>query len=103
MQAQMQARDVSFPTVPAGTKSGFQFGGKTQEGWGPEWWGITWEQLGEITMLPEYQTDMTARVLVEKVIKPHTEGKGLGYALMKNKAKPLKVDIMVSHCWDEYF
>ena len=41
--------------------------------------------------------------VVEKLIKPQTKGKGIGYALLLNSDKPLRAKIMVSHAWGEQY
>merc|ERR1712232_173427 len=65
--------------------------------------GITMAQLEDVMFLPGYRKGMTARELVEEVIKPHTAKQGMGYALLFNHEQPLLVRNMVSHCWDEVY
>jgi len=90
------------------------FLGAKQQGCGPEVWGITLDQLDAIRFDPKYlkpQKDiygrhtsgMTMRDVVERIVKPATAGKGVGYALLKNLEKPLLCRVMVSHAWDEAF
>merc|ERR1712113_513344 len=37
------------------------------------------------------------------LIKPTTAGRGAGYALFVNLACPLRIQVMVSHAWDETY
>eukprot|EP00553_Chaetoceros_curvisetus_P012948 CAMPEP_0204640480 /NCGR_PEP_ID=MMETSP0717-20131115/47530_1 /ASSEMBLY_ACC=CAM_ASM_000666 /TAXON_ID=230516 /ORGANISM="Chaetoceros curvisetus" /LENGTH=278 /DNA_ID=CAMNT_0051660915 /DNA_START=144 /DNA_END=977 /DNA_ORIENTATION=- len=79
-------------------------------------WGITRRQIGEllvdVNLLPSVECkpsdvvsndDISVRDFVEKVIKPRTYHKGtnMGYSLLVNEKKPLQVQVMVSHTWDE--
>jgi len=76
-----------------------RFGGKTQHGWGPEYWGLSLEQLLVIKTHPGYN-QMTIRDFLFIVIKPITDGTGMGYALLLNKEKPLKAKVFIDHAWD---
>lgn len=76
------------------------FQGHTQKGWGPEWWGITLEQIYNILEHPSINFETTMRDVVRLVIKPATKDSGLGFALMRNQDKPLKARVIVSHAWD---
>jgi len=108
------------------------FMGALQKGFGPEMWGITLEQLsavphsvpdsgirpgldwlkGDDLLFPSDRAPVippplkgvnTMRDVVEKVVKNETKGKGVGYALLKNAASPLRARVMVSHSWDEVY
>lgn len=85
-----------------------KFQGKTQKKWGPEWCGISLEQVQEMKKHPNYnRTDSDGnlnylmRDFVKDIIEPATRGTGVGYALLTNKEKPLKAKVMVSHAWEE--
>ena len=80
-----------------------QFKGAKQNGLGPEMWGITLEQLLAVKELDGYNESMLMYEVVEKLIKPQTKGKGIGYALLLNSDKPLRAKIMVSHAWGEQY
>lgn len=80
----------------------FGFKGKTQNGWGPEWWGITLQQMIDIANHPLIKKDTSMRDVVKLVVKPITEKLGVGLVLLLNQHKPLHADIMVlHHAWDE--
>lgn len=72
-----------------------------QRGCGPELWGITLEQLKDLTRHMRFQSGMTTRDVVDNIVKVETAGKGAGYALFRNSAQPLRAKVMVSHAWDE--
>ena len=72
-----------------------RFEGARQEGWGPDYWGISREQILAIKTHPGY-TQITMKEFVTLAIKPITDGTRLGYALLINKEHPLKVKVMVS-------
>jgi hypothetical protein len=84
-----------------GQNLGFQ--GKTQHGHGPEFWGITLEQLEQVMNLPGYGSNMTMYEVVQTLIKPLTSGTWMGYALFLNKKKPLRAKQMTSHAWGENY
>lgn len=84
-----------------GVDLGFQ--GKKQHGYGPEFWGITLEQLEQVKNLPGYDSNMTMYDVVQKLIKPITQGTGMGYALLLNKDQPLRAKQMTSHAWGEQY
>eukprot|EP00929_Paragymnodinium_shiwhaense_P091099 TRINITY_DN51141_c0_g1_i1.p1 TRINITY_DN51141_c0_g1~~TRINITY_DN51141_c0_g1_i1.p1 ORF type:complete len:759 (-),score=117.68 TRINITY_DN51141_c0_g1_i1:4-2280(-) len=71
----------------------------------PEYWGLTVGQcrefLDECRRCPEWSSDTSVATMVEEYVKPTTRGRGIGYALMRNRFAPLQVNIMVSHCWSE--
>lgn len=78
-----------------GPKLGFR--GATQNGWGPEYWGITLHQMENILNHPCVTPDTTTKEMVEIAIKPATKGCGLGYALLLNSEKePLHAEVFVS-------
>jgi hypothetical protein len=74
-----------------------------QRGCGPELWGITLEQLRDLTRHVRFEPGMTTRDVVDKIVKAETAGKGAGYALLRNSARPLRAKVMVSHAWDEEY
>ena len=78
------------------------FGGKTQNGYGPEMCGISLDQLMDLKQHPLYHITgkngkinylMRDFVILLKLI---TAGTGMGYSLLINKKNPLKVKVMVS-------
>lgn len=79
------------------------FSGAKQGGLGPEMWGITLDQLDEVRKHKAYKRGMTMHEVVRQIIKPLTMGRGLGYALMVNRDKPLLARVMVSHAWMEEY
>ena len=69
-----------------------------------------------VAAVPRQDCDKyTVRSLVSDIIVPRTAGKGMGYALLMNRLRPLRAEIMVcrqvglqmmpgiqvSHAWDE--
>lgn len=84
-----------------GQDLGFQ--GKTQHGYGPEYWGITLEQLEHVKNLPGYDSSMSMYEVVQTLIKPLTRGSWMGYALYLNKETPLRAKQMTSHAWGENY
>ena len=75
----------------------FEFGGETQKGWGPEYWGVTLQQIQKMKEHPDYnresydgKTNYLMREYVQSTIEPLAEGTGMGYALFMNQEKPLK-------------
>jgi len=84
-----------------GNDLGFQ--GMQQNKLGPEFWGITLEQLEAVEELPGYKAGMKMYEIVNKVIKPITDGTGTGYALFLNKDAPLRAKQMTSHAWGESY
>ena len=80
----------------AGPGPRFNFEGSTQNGWGPEMWGITFEQIQNIMNHPCVNFHTSLRDVVRLVIKPATKQRGLGYALLLNQEKPLHANVMVS-------
>jgi len=86
-----------------GPGSNDYFKGKLQRGWGPEYCGISLEQLFAIKKHPLYhrlgrdgQPDYSMVEFVQDVIKPMTEGSGMCYALLHNQKRPLKAKTHVS-------
>jgi len=84
------------------------FGGQTQQGYGPEWCGVSLEQIQKLKMHPLYhrvdedgRPNYTMEEFCRDMIKPTTDGTGICYALFHNQDDPLKVKIMVSHAWKE--
>jgi len=80
-----------------------QFAGAKQADLGPEFWGITFEQLVSVTRLTGYRAGMSMYDVVNNLIKPLTAGTGTGYALYLNRSSPLRAKIMVSHAWQESY
>ena len=74
----------------------YNFMGSNQEGYGPELWAMTLEQIENILNDPNVNRIQTMREVVKNFIKPKTEGKGVGYALHLNREKPLLAKTMVS-------
>mmetsp|Transcript_78722 Transcript_78722/g.197765 ORF Transcript_78722/g.197765 Transcript_78722/m.197765 type:complete len:726 (+) Transcript_78722:190-2367(+) len=76
----------------------------TEEVW-PERWGITRGQIKDLLRRlradPLWHQENNVYTLVSDFIIPWTEGQGLGYALLVNRAEPKEVNIMVSHAWGE--
>jgi hypothetical protein len=66
-------------------------------------WGITLEQLHDVTQDPEYNAKMSMYDVVNTIVKPKTEETGMGYSLFLNKDKPLRAKTMVSHAWGENY
>lgn len=84
----------SFQQGPGPTR-GFQ--GATQKGYGPEWWGVTLEQIEALCKHPLVDPDRTTmREVVDLIIKPITKELGVGYALLLNQDQPLHANVMVS-------
>lgn len=82
----------------------YEFNGSMQRGYGPEMWGVTLEQMEDILKKhPDITHDTLMRDVVKMVVKPATQGSGIGYALLVNQNKPLRAKVMVSHAWDESF
>lgn len=80
-----------------------QFKGMKQNNFGPEFWGITLEQIQGVKDLPGYNEEMKMYDVVNTLIKPITKGKGMGYSLLLNTEKPLRAKQMVSHAWGEQY
>ena len=79
----------------SGAKHGFQ--GKLQRGYGPERCGITLAQIQQMKDHPSYDDKKyLMRDYVRDIVKPLTDGTGLSYALLQNKALPLTAKVMVS-------
>ena len=74
----------------------YNFQGSTQNGWGPEWWGITLEQMESIMIHPLIRYDTLMRDVVRLAVKPATKQCGVGYSLLLNQHKPLHAKVMVS-------
>lgn len=66
-------------------------------------WGITLEQLSAVQSDPKYQDSMSMYDVVNTIVKPKTEGTGMGYALYLNHDNPLRAKVMVSHAWGENY
>jgi len=101
-------RQQSNNKLATGPGSDFEFKGKTQKGWGPEWWGVSLEQIQTLKEHPQYnQVDSDGkknylmREYVLSTIELLTDGTGMGWALFMNQDKPLQARVMVSHAWDE--
>jgi len=101
----------SNTTLVIGPGSDLEYKGKTQNGWGPEWWGVSLEQIQKLKNHPFYKRgskvegvwkrNYLMREYVQSTIEPLTEGTGMGFALFMNQEKPLKARVMISHAWDE--
>jgi len=66
-------------------------------------WGITLDQLQAITTLDEYDSNMSMYDVVNTIVKPRTQGTGMGYSLLLNEDTPLRAKVMVSHAWGENY
>mmetsp|Transcript_129173 Transcript_129173/g.275531 ORF Transcript_129173/g.275531 Transcript_129173/m.275531 type:complete len:820 (-) Transcript_129173:99-2558(-) len=70
-----------------------------------EFWGFSRAQcqqlLNDLHDDPYWNVETNMYTFVNEYVKRWTQGTGMGLALLKNKAKPLKVNKMVSHCWAE--
>ena len=77
-----------------GPQHGFK--GATQRGWGPEFYGITLQQIKRLKEHPSINQDTTTMDLVNHVIKPLTKGCGIGYALLISQDQPLLAKVVVS-------
>ena len=72
------------------------FQGATQNGYGPEMWGLTLKQIKLIRNHRSIKSDTIMRQVVELAVKSTTKGLGIGYALLVNQDKPLRAKVMVS-------
>ena len=79
------------------------FKGSTQNGWGPEWWGITLKQMEKIMNHPLIDENTLMQDVVRLAIKPATKQCGLGYSLLLNQDKPLQAKVMVSVSTIKYY
>lgn len=68
-------------------------------------WGISKRQVRELLhecrAQSAWRDDDTIRDFVMKFVKPRTEGRGMGLALLLNHESPQAVNLMISHSWDE--
>lgn len=106
-------KDADGGLLEAQEKYGMDLGfqGAKQNGHGPEMWGITLQQLRDVMKDEAFISGasgfgglsggMTMYEVVEKIIKPKTKGRGMGYSLLVNDKKPLRAKVMVSHAWGE--
>lgn len=100
--------DEKIPECPTNNKhsnvnENHDFTRVEQEGYESEFWGITLEQIQEIKDHKRYKKSMSVQDVVEKIVKPQTKGKDVGYALMKNQKNPQKARVMVCHSWQDNF
>jgi len=94
--------EASKITIKDGPGAQLGFEGKLQREYGPEWCGISLEQIQEMKSHPQYNIDKyLMRHFVRDIVEPMTDGTSLSYALLKNRQSPLKAEVMVSHAWDE--
>jgi hypothetical protein len=98
-----QQGEISLEDARDNHGEDLQFKGMKQNNVGPEFWGITLEQLQGVTDLPGYHEEMKMYDVVNKLIKPITKGKGMGYSLLLNREKPLRAKQMISHAWGEQY
>lgn len=96
----VECRDGDAPSAADGSAA-LSSGAVKQRGCGPELWGITLEQLKDLSRHLSFKPGMTTRDVVDNIVKAETAGKGAGYALLRNIARPLQAKVMVSHAWDE--
>ena len=74
-----------------------EFRGKPQRGYGPEWCGISLQQIQDMKVHPHYyDVKYLMRDFVIDIVEPYTDGTVVSYALLKYKQSPLKVKAMVS-------
>jgi hypothetical protein len=79
----------------------------TSSGFGvpPTHWGINKPQIRKFLewcrQQPAWRDAMTAREMVEQIMKPEYNRRGLSVALGYNEQKPLPIKHLVSHSWDE--
>jgi hypothetical protein len=79
----------------------------TSSGFGvpPTHWGINKPQIRKFLewcrQHPAWRDAMTAREMVEQIMKPEYNRRGLSVALGYNEQKPLPIKHLVSHSWDE--
>eukprot|EP00441_Pelagodinium_beii_P034494 CAMPEP_0197633488 /NCGR_PEP_ID=MMETSP1338-20131121/9844_1 /TAXON_ID=43686 ORGANISM="Pelagodinium beii, Strain RCC1491" /NCGR_SAMPLE_ID=MMETSP1338 /ASSEMBLY_ACC=CAM_ASM_000754 /LENGTH=411 /DNA_ID=CAMNT_0043205159 /DNA_START=176 /DNA_END=1411 /DNA_ORIENTATION=+ len=79
-----------------------------------EFWGISREQIGSLLQsgsddmasetgaVPErWHRSWNVRTFVKEFIIPHTKGTGMGYSVLCNRGGPKRVNLMVSHSWEE--
>lgn len=70
-----------------------------------KYWGIGRQQIEDLVKecrgTGKWDDDFNVHQFVQEFVKPQTQGKGMGYALMINQDKPLAVNLMVSHAWLE--
>eukprot|EP00427_Karlodinium_veneficum_P013845 CAMPEP_0169074566 /NCGR_PEP_ID=MMETSP1015-20121227/7355_1 /TAXON_ID=342587 /ORGANISM="Karlodinium micrum, Strain CCMP2283" /LENGTH=332 /DNA_ID=CAMNT_0009133915 /DNA_START=17 /DNA_END=1015 /DNA_ORIENTATION=- len=70
----------------------------------PENWGISRQQLksliDECRERPDWNEECNVREFVEDIVIPKTRGEGKGLALLLNQEAPLRVNTMISHCWE---
>lgn len=79
------------------------FAGVKQRGFGPEMWAISFTQLEGVRAFDGYQRENTMYDVVDNLVKPRTQGLGVGYALHANESHPLRAQYMVSHAWNESY
>ena len=93
-------KDFKYLTLSENFQKGagptLDFQGATQNGYGPEMWGLTLHQIKHICEYPDIKSDTTMRQVVDLAVKPLTKGLGIGYALLINQHKPLRAKVMVS-------
>jgi len=101
--ADFHRQQQSNNRITTGVGPDLDFKGKTQKGWGPEWWGVSLEQIQALKKHPFYnrtgedgKRNYLMREFVRSTIEPLTDGTQMGYALLMNKKKPLKARVMVS-------
>jgi len=70
-----------------------------------KFWGITKGQLqdffNECREDPRWNDADSVATFVPKFVKPRTDGTGMGLALLLNQKKPARVNLMISHAWQE--
>ena len=63
--------------------------------------GATGSFLDWCRQQPAWRDSMTAREMVEEIMKPEYNQRGLSVALCCNERQPLSIMHLVSHSWDE--
>ena len=79
-----------------GTGPSHNFKGQTQKGWGPEYCGMTLDQIKDVLNHPCIDNNTSMRDVVRLLVKPATKQQGVSYALLLNQEKPLHANVMVS-------
>ena len=105
VDGEITTRPKTYKLQDAQLKYGKDLGfkGSKQNHYGPEYWGITFEQLKAIQDMDGFESSMTMYEVVSKLLKPKTKESGMGYALYINQEKPLLAEQMVSHAWGEQY
>jgi hypothetical protein len=113
LQLETQIKTGILASLSKHTCSGFQ----KMNGilYSAEFWALEVEQLEDLQKDEEYlkalqvfqeeatNSNWLMRDVVDKVVKPETQSKGAGWALLHNRDDPKTAKHMISHAWDEDF